>query len=461
MLKIKKYLPYILLISNFLLTLIIAWPGIMTGDSSYQYSMAKSGIYNDHHSAMMSFIWHYLDIIHQGPGLMLLLHLLLLYGSSAYGIDIFNNTRTCNNMSNNNQNIFNYSKLSVYFFALLPLFPIILVYSCYIWKDVGFAYSFLFVSMMLTNAIAKQRKLHITEHLLFWIILLYGTCAKFQARYPAIIIIIGYNYYIFYKSIKMQPNKIMLHFILTCTLISSLFYTIFFYINNLLVPIEQRNNSWEYVKIYDLAAISYDTKIMYVPQFLHTNNFNIENFNKSFQRGIVDYMVFPKNAIFKKSKDHLQSQQLWQQWMKVITKHPILYLKHRIINLAYILLSLPKFDLIKNILNKYIEQNSINYIIFYYLARIICYILVGHILMAILSIGYLFLGITNIKKTWLAFPLAIFNSINVIILFVLLFCSMAGVPRYTYIIACLTTASHIFAWLCVKKLIAHHIKPFY
>ena len=56
----------------------------------------------------------------------------------------------------------------------------------------------------------------------------------------------------------------------------------------------------------------------------------------------------------------------------------------------------------------------------------------------------------NFKKNWAAFPLVMLNSTNFMMLSTLFFCSMAGTPRYTYVIACLTSASHAFALICLK-----------
>lgn len=452
--KIKEYFPYIILILSLALTLIIAWPGYMTDDSYTQYNMAKSGVYTDHHPPMMSFIWRYLDFICQGSGLMLVLHLFLLYGASAYGVSLFNKKNT--NIQHN------YAKIGAYFFSILPLFPIILIYSCKIWKDVGFAFSFLLTIMMLTHAFVTQRKINIIEHLLFWTVLFYGTCVKFQAQYSAPVIIAGYVYVTLRNSLILkqaqQQTTILANTtkfkMLLCTyflLISSLFYGTFFYINNLLVPMKQKSNAWEYVKIYDLAAISLDSKIMYVPKFLHNNNFTIQKFQKDFHRNIVDYLVLTENAVFHKTKNSKQAKELWNIWVTTIAKHPFLYLKHRAMNFGYTLIYLPTFHIVKDILDKNLDSHSMYYKILYYSAGIIGYILVGHILMAILSIFYLFLGVINVNKTWMSFPLIILNSVNFIMLFSFFFFTMAGVPRYTYIVACLTTASHIFAWLCLKN----------
>lgn len=423
--KIKKHLPYIILICSLLLTLLIAWPGYMTPDSHAQYSIAKSGLYSDHHPAIMSFLWHYLDLIHEGSGMMLLLHLLLLYGASAYGINIFNNINTLTKINN----YFNY--ISTYFFAIFPLLPIVVIYSCKIWKDVGFAFSFLLTIMMLSNAIAKRRPLDIKEHIIFWLILFYGTCVKFQAQYSTPIVIAGYIIHhglLIFDQSKFKKLKIILSFLL----IYSLFYGIFYYTNNLLVPNEQKSNSWEYVKIYDLAAISFDSNTIYVPKFLHTKHFSSKIFYKIFNHQAVDDMVFPEDAIFTKTKNKQQAKELWKQWAITIVSHPLLYLKHRAINFSYILLlSLPGFHVVNDQLDQKLSPDLISYKIIYYSTKVIGYVIVGHILMAILSIIYLFLGFINLKKTWAAFPLVIFNAVSVNTLFSLFFFS--------------------FAWICLKS----------
>ena len=426
--KIKQYLPYIILTCSLLVTLLIAWPGCMTPDSFAQYHIAKSGIYSDHHPAIMSIVWRYLDMLYQGSGLMMLFHLLLLYSAVAYGVNIFFN-----------------SKLA-YLVAMFPLFPIVLVYSCKIWKDVGFAFSFLFTTMMLSHAIAKQRLFTPIEHILFWLILFYGTCVKFQAQYCAPIVIAGY---VIYHGLFILKNKIKI--LLSFLLITTVFYSLFLYVNNLLVPDAKKNNSWEYVKIYDLAAISINTGTMYVPNFLHTSYFSSDRFVKIFNYPAVDDMVFGEYAIFRKSQNLQESKQLWQQWAKTVVLHPYLYLKHRAINLSYTILSLPEFFVIKNFLVTKLNPDSYTYKIIYYTARVAGYVLVGHVVMVLLSILYLFLGAASLGKIWAAYPLIIFNSINCTILLALFFCSMAGTPRYTYIVACLTSASHAFAWVCFKN----------
>ncbi len=424
------FMPYIILIILFFINLLTTWPGSMTPDSFTQYYIAQSQIYSDHHPALMSFVWHYLDIIYQGPGLMLAFHLLLLYGAAAYGVSIFINC------------------WMAYLFVALPLLPIVIIYSFKIWKDVGFAFSFLIASMMLSHAIAKQRPLYLIEQLSFWLILFYGTCVKFQAQYCAPIIIV---FYVIHHSQFFANNlsKILIAF----GVIIGTFYGGFFYVNNILVPPEQKNNSWQYVKMYDLAAISFDSGTMYMPKFLYTKHFTTEKFLATFNHQSVDNIVLVKDSIFRSALNSQELNNLWWQWAKTVISHPLPYMKHRSINMGYSLLSLPEFNCVKDFLDNSFDINSIQYKTLYYTARLISYFLVGHILIAIVSMAYLYLGIITLKATWAAFPLIMLNSVNFMIISTLFFCSMAGTPRYTYIVACLTSASHAFAWVCFQ----HHL----
>lgn len=140
---------YVCLLLFFFLNLYLFWPGGLSADSMTQYAQAKAGLYSDHHPAVMSFVWRYLDKIIEGPASMLVLHLCFFYGALLWGIKSFKN-----------------SKIH-YIFLFLPLIPGILIYSGKIWKDVGYAYSFSFAAMVLCHAYLKQRAFNCKEQLFF------------------------------------------------------------------------------------------------------------------------------------------------------------------------------------------------------------------------------------------------------------------------------------------------------
>ncbi|TGW15102.1 hypothetical protein EIL50_02665, partial [bacterium NHP-B] len=59
----------------------IFWPGWMSPDSWGIYKAALAHTYGDHHPPLMGYVWHYLIMIYDGPGLMLAVNMALLWGA--------------------------------------------------------------------------------------------------------------------------------------------------------------------------------------------------------------------------------------------------------------------------------------------------------------------------------------------------------------------------------------------
>jgi hypothetical protein len=404
----------------------VLWPGTLSPDSQGQYAMAMTGICTDHHPPLMSFVWRYLDKIWPGPGMMLLLHLSFLYGAVFY---LMRSVST-----------FAYRFL----FIFLPLIPQVFIYSGMIWKDVGFAFSFLFVSSFLAYLAAVKQKLTGYQALILLIILLYGTAIKFQAQYCAPVLL-GWITYIFADKELDFKKFIQRFFILTAS-----FYIILFSVNDALVTKGQKNHSWQYVKLYDLAAISVDSNESLFPEFAKNKNFTMEELSRRFNHQRVDDLVFT-DPILKMGVEEKERKELYSAWVKAIWQHPLFYVKHRAMNTAYILLSCPGFETAIKIIEKTALLDTVYYKFLYWTARIIAYLTMAHFLPILLGFVYFFLGLACLRTSWAAIPLICFNGVGIVMLLVLFFCSMAGTPRYTYINICMLHASHVFAYLCYKN----------
>jgi hypothetical protein len=63
----------------FTIFIVLFWPGLMSADSLTQYASVLSGVYNNHHPVMMSIVWQQLIKIHEGSGLMFVLHTSMLW----------------------------------------------------------------------------------------------------------------------------------------------------------------------------------------------------------------------------------------------------------------------------------------------------------------------------------------------------------------------------------------------
>lgn len=417
--------PILLVIAMALLHLFWGWPGTLSPDSQTQYAMALSGVYTDHHPPLMSFVWRYLDKIYAGPGMMFLLHILLLYAS------VFHFLRSLQGFS-------------VRFLLLLfPFIPQVFIYSDMIWKDVGFAFSFLFVAAYLTQLTRKQEPLGKHNAGFLFLILLYGAAIKFQAQYcaPVLLAWMVYSALGYQRSVK----KFLTRFIITCLV----FYSSLSVTNYLLIPNVTKSHAWQYVKLYDLSAISVATHQAIFPQFAKTERFNLPELIKRFNHQRVDDLVFV-DPILRIGTTESQRKELYSIWLNAAIHHPLIYLKHRFMNIAYILISRPGFSHIPPLIEKLTPPSTTLYKSLYATTGALFFLTMSHLIPVILAIIYFILGIASWRIHWSATPLVYLNGTGLSMIFVLFFCAMAGTPRYSYITICLLHASHAFAYLCFQ-----------
>jgi len=72
-------LPAVLLLTGAVLQLLAYWPGLLHTDSTIQYGEALSGVWQDWHSPLMSWMWRHLLWIHSGPAPFFVLQALLYW----------------------------------------------------------------------------------------------------------------------------------------------------------------------------------------------------------------------------------------------------------------------------------------------------------------------------------------------------------------------------------------------
>lgn len=401
------------------------WPGMLSPDSQGQYAMAIAGVYNDHHPPLMSFVWRYLDKIHSGPGMMFLLHMSLLYGSLIYLIRSL-------------------AELPYRFlFILFPLIPHILVYANMIWKDVGFAFSFLFVACYLSYLTAIKQKLSWYQTSILLIILFYGTAVKFQAQYCAPILLawIAYSF----SNYKLYAKKNIL-----CLLIISIpFYVVINNINNIFIPNVTKAHAWQYVKLYDLAAISVQNNYSIFPEFAKNKNYTLEKLTTRFNHQRVDDLVFV-DPILKKGETAAERQELYSTWLHAVYQHPLSYIKHRCLNMYNIILYPIGLNYISTLIEKRYSKTTLRYTILSWIAKITTHLVTSNFIVILLGLTYVIYGVFSLRKSWAAIPLICFNGVGLTMVGVLFFCAMAGTSRYTYICMCMLHASHAFAYLCLR-----------
>lgn len=410
----------------FLIQVAIFWPGILTPDSRSQYEVALTGGYDDHHPPMMSFLWHMLLYIYPGSGLMLLFHMILLYGSIYYLLQCFPQDK----------------KIIAFIF---PFIPSVFVYSGFIWKDVGFAFSFLLVGSALAALNVNNKSLSLRKGFILGCILFYGNAVKFQAQYCTPLILL----WMAYTSLKKEECSSFRwqRYGKKFLMIGAIFYSCVNLFNFSLKSIIITKNHWQYVKAFDLAAISLEKNKSFFPDFIKTPNFSMDRLREIFNYQKVDEIICSKKGVLKSINDEEELRQLKEVWLKTVLHHPFYYLKHRCRVLAYGLLGCHGFtpwgeDIRKTQSSSFIVKTVI------FLYQICRFTILSHFLQILFSFLYLCLGLRTIRLTKAAVPLVFFNGTGILLVSILFFFSMAGTPRYTYAAICFFHTSHIFAYHC-------------
>jgi hypothetical protein len=318
-----------------------------------------------------------------------------------------------------------------------------------VWKDVGFAFSFLCCGAYLSYLTSIQKPLSWYALVSLFLILLYGTALKFQAQYAAPILLLWIAQCLLRYEINLK------RFVpIFCALLFG-FYGSLKSLNDYWVPEKQRNYSWQYVKIYDLAAISIHSGTLFLPDFVKNKPFSDKKLHDAFYRnGIpvsVDDLVFGPDALLRKGNSATERTLIYKAWLRGVMAHPLIYLRHRTHNMAYTLLSRPGFMYVPKVLAHISRPGTALYRALDTTLGIIFYALMSHMNAAIVCVVYLVYSVKMRARSWAAMPLLYFNAIGLSMLCTLFFCSMAGTPRYTYILVCMVHASHLFAYQCYKN----------
>ena len=430
----------------FLIHVGTTWPGVFAIDAQSQYNEAIAFQFTDHHPPLMAFVWHYLDKIYPGPGLMYLFQLILLYASLFFLI------KTAELYSSI------LKKPWIFFLVLVvPLIPCVFSYSILLVKDIHFTFSFLLVLSILAFYTAAQKKISIGATIAIGVVLIYGIAVKYQGWYCGIVPVFWMG-----RCLTGRYNDRRRFFQDWQSLLASLIFGCCVYgsvhwINQALVPAASKSHAWQYVKLFDLAAISIEANQDLIPSFNKTPAYTTEKLKWRFQPDAVDPYIYSDDNIFKKTSDDGEMDALWNAWAKAVVDHPFLYLKHRGRNMGHTLMSRVGFDKIITEIQKIIPQHSPFYAIIHGTVAGLSYIFLSHLLYVLVGIFYWFLAIFSWNKTPAAPVLFGFSSVGLLLLAILFFMSMAGTPRYTYMTIVMVNASHLFAYMCWQARGRHNI----
>lgn len=419
--------PFLFFGLGFLCQLLLYWPGVMQPDAQCQYAAAVAGHYSDHHPAFMSFVWRYLDVIYPGPGLLLALNTFLLHGAAFLFFRGFKKDP------------------QAWTFLLMPWIPGIMVYGAAIYKDIAFAYSFLFCAALLTKASLSNKTFTFWETGLFFLVLFYGTSVKFQAQYLAPLFLAWYVHLQTRGKLKSLRARAI-----AFLGVVGLFWGSLIGVNTILVPDQQKDHSWQWVKLYDLAALSLANDTNFIPQANQGTSFSMERMRGEFIHQTINPLVYGSNPTLIKGQNDQERSQLWQKWALTVLKHPLDYLRHRLFNSAFTLGGKAGFSEMNDFLRAHIPDNTPAFQITFKAAYIFFFIFLSAAPSLILAGFYAYVAFKTRRHRPEATPLLYMLSVAFGMVLLLFFLSLAGLPRYVIVTMCLIHASHLMGWRCFQ-----------
>ncbi len=458
-----------------------AYPGGMTVDSFSQYEQSISGNYFSHHPPLMSMVWSLLNYIYQGPQIMLLLHLVFLWGGVLL---LFYADRQ--------------NKYRLLYFVI-PFLPNILAQSGIIWKDIGFGLGSFFVIASCIFYSYRQKRPSCLVVIGLLLIIFYIVGVKFQAQFIAPILVL-FVLSVSLKAIanptnitpnsqtslreatlvatkqstKMTRNGLLRRasLLLAMTDVSLLwlntsrvsynwFIRIIVSIILSLVIIEGNNQLAKHFSIdshanqlrqlFDIAGVSVaidndDLLPDYVKE--DKNLYSFEKLKALYTPTLVNYLVFGDNRIYNSTSDPIKLQELESNYVRAAIHYPQAYLKHRMKNFI-LLMKVAEYcnnDLLidPNEAQKYgiyLKENHVKNLVTRYL-EVFPRIATKNFISFILIFVYLTAILTNKQsnnpeKVILTYIVAIGLVFSV----VLFFATMACDYRYYYVIRVLTLFS--------------------
>lgn len=438
---IRKYSVECVISLLFLGYLCFFWPGILSPDSLNQYHQVIHESFSDHHPPVMAIVWVVLNKIYPGPGLVFLLHSILFWLS----VYVFGTAWRTERPS------------LAWGYVVIALIPSVFLFSPMVWKDVGFTFTYLLCAAILTKKTVQQQKLSWVEICSILSLLFYGTAVKFQGQYVLWLMLMWFFsvQFGFRGKIKILAATVVAALALVMTING---------VNNFFVPEKQKSHAWQFVKIYDIAAVSTHTHQNLFPDFIKNQpQFDINLVYERYNPVSVDDMVFLDRPILK-GKNAQEREILWDTWWSVVTNYPQYYLLHRgrvfsnYFKQAYFRYNFGESNAssyVENLLVKYKLQDNqfIKFFVPFFSENLWWFIVfsTSFFIISPLLLLYFVFGISLSRRSRLGLPLIFMMGLGLNLLAVLFFFSMAATLRYVYIVSCFIHFSHPLVYYCWRK----------
>jgi hypothetical protein len=213
-------------------------------------------------------------------------------------------------------------------FILIPLYPTFVCLSSVIWKDVHFAFAYLFAASFIVQHILLQTShTKIVGIIMVPIFIFYGTACKFQAIYIMPFFVSWYVLTFFdYKAFLKIALIISFSFLIGVGIMI---------INGLIARDVSHSNrlGWQEVKFNDLLCMSINMDKPLFPSYILNNktfdfNFYKDNYNPSYAMTLL-YQLRDKQPV-RFTQDINEQKAIMQSWQDAITTYPATYIKCRL-----------------------------------------------------------------------------------------------------------------------------------
>lgn len=295
----------IISVIGFIINLSAYLPGFMSPDSFEQYRQSYTHHYNDWHPPVMAFVWSILNNIYQGPEVMLVLQLALLWVAYYFFAIAINN-----------------KFWQIVVLCLFAVSPFLQNFAGYIIKDTQMAFSWLLVIALLFNAIVKQQRLSFGIVFLALLLLIYGALLRPNAL-PGYIPILILLVWVAYPKHKIIVRCFILITLLLITVV----------LQRSLPQILDAEKQYAENKLYlhDLTGIYKVTGKNVFPEVLfQTNKLDTSYLKEKYHPATFDDIWWnADNKILLPDTNQIVANDIKYAWVSAIKQYPDVYFNNR------------------------------------------------------------------------------------------------------------------------------------
>ncbi|MEI9946499.1 MAG: hypothetical protein WDN26_20040 [Chitinophagaceae bacterium] len=308
-------IPVYLAVTGFFINLVAYYPGFMSPDSLDIYEQSIHHHYRDWHPPVMAWFWSLLNRIYEGPQVMLIFQLGLLWtGFYLLASSWFQSKR-----------------IRTWLFFGLLLAPFVQNFAGYIIKDAQMALSWFVSFSIIARANYKSRRMTKAEAAFSFLFILYGSLVRINALPGAIPLFYLWfdNYFPWAKRRLAMAGAVVASMFLVVGCQSIL--------NKILKPIKQYPQYKLY--LHDLAGIYVKTGKNYFPSFINEYpGFDTNYLKANYTTATFDNLYWNEEKKFSVPPLNDSTEAIVRQaWIKSITTNTGSYLYNKFDGFLYFL----------------------------------------------------------------------------------------------------------------------------